>query len=100
MDLLQDKAFGVLAGAAVGDALGGAAEGNTPEAIQERYGGFIEGIVPPFHEDWRNARPIAPNHYIACHFPRVGGEAPPLEELERMQESTTPVSVGSTTVPA
>jgi ADP-ribosylglycohydrolase len=62
MDVLQDKAFGVLAGAAVGDALGGAAEGNTPEAIQERYGGFIEGIVPPFHEDWRNARPIAPYH--------------------------------------
>ncbi len=62
MDLLQDKAFGVLAGAAVGDALGGAAEGNTPEAIQERYGGFIDGIVPPFHADWRNARPIAPYH--------------------------------------
>lgn len=62
MDLLQDKAHGVIAGAAVGDALGGAAEGNTPEAIQERYGGFIEGVVPPFHEDWRNARPIAPYH--------------------------------------
>ena len=62
MDLLQDKAYGALAGAAVGDALGGAAEGNTPEAIQERYGGFIEGLVPPFHADWRNARPIAPYH--------------------------------------
>lgn len=62
MDLLQDKATGALAGAAVGDALGGAAEGNTPEAIQSRYGGFIEGIVPPFNEDWRNARPIAPYH--------------------------------------
>lgn len=62
MDLLQDKATGALAGAAVGDALGGAAEGNTPEAIQSRYGGFITGIVPPFLEDWRNARPIAPYH--------------------------------------
>jgi ADP-ribosylglycohydrolase len=62
MDLLHDKAFGVLSGAAVGDALGGAAEGNTPEAIQERYGGFIEGVVPPFHADWRNTRPIAPYH--------------------------------------
>lgn len=62
MDLLQDKATGALAGAAVGDALGGAAEGNTPEAIQSRYGGFISGIVPPFLEDWRNARPIAPYH--------------------------------------
>jgi ADP-ribosylglycohydrolase len=62
LGVLADKATGSLAGAAVGDALGGAAEGNTPEAIQERYGGFIEGIVPPFLEDWRNARPIAPYH--------------------------------------
>ncbi|MGG7509276.1 ADP-ribosylglycohydrolase family protein [Plantibacter sp. YIM 135249] len=62
MDLLADKATGALAGAAVGDALGGAAEGNTPEAIQERYDGFIEGIVPPFLPDWRTARPIAPYH--------------------------------------
>ncbi len=62
MDLLEDKATGALAGAAVGDALGGAAEGNTPEAIQQRYGGFIEGIVPPFLDDWKNARPIAPYH--------------------------------------
>ncbi|MCD0445041.1 ADP-ribosylglycohydrolase family protein [Glycomyces sp. A-F 0318] len=61
-DALEAKATGALAGAAVGDALGGAAEGNTPEAIQQRYGGFIEGIVPPFLEDWRNARPIAPYH--------------------------------------
>lgn len=62
MDLLDDKATGALAGAAVGDALGGAAEGNTPEVIQQRYGGFIEGIVPPFNADWRHARPIAPYH--------------------------------------
>ena len=62
MDLLEDKATGALAGAAVGDALGGAAEGNTPEAIQERYDGFITGVVPPFLADWRNARPIAPYH--------------------------------------
>lgn len=62
MDTLVTKSTGALAGAAVGDALGGAAEGNPPEAIQERYGGFIEGIVPPFLEDWRGARPIAPYH--------------------------------------
>ena len=59
---LADKATGALAGAAVGDALGGAAEGNSPEDIQARYGGFITGIVPPFLDDWRNARPIAPYH--------------------------------------
>jgi ADP-ribosylglycohydrolase len=62
MDLLEAKATGALAGAAVADALGGAAEGNTPEAIRERYDGFIEGIVPPFLDDWRHARPIAPYH--------------------------------------
>jgi ADP-ribosylglycohydrolase len=62
MDALVMKATGALAGAAVGDALGGAAEGSTPEAIQERYDGFITGIVPPFNADWRNARPIAPYH--------------------------------------
>lgn len=59
---LVDRATGALAGAAVGDALGGAAEGNSPEAIQERYGGFIEGVVPPFLDEWRTARPIAPYH--------------------------------------
>lgn len=57
-----DVATAALAGAAVADALGGAAEGNTPEAIQQRYGGTIEGIVPPFLDDWRTARPIAPYH--------------------------------------
>jgi len=62
MDALVNASMGALAGAAVGDALGGAAEGNTPEAIQERYGGFIQGIVAPFLSDWRNARPIAPYH--------------------------------------
>lgn len=59
---LEDRAIAALAGAAIGDALGGAAEGNTPEDIQRRYGGPITGIVPPFHDDWRDARPIAPYH--------------------------------------
>jgi ADP-ribosylglycohydrolase len=62
MGLLEDRATGALAGAAVADALGGAAEGNTTDAIRERYDGFIEGIVPPFIPDWRHARPIAPYH--------------------------------------
>lgn len=61
-DLLTDKAMGCVAGAAVGDALGGATEGWTPEQIVDRYGGPVAGIVPPFNEDWRNARPIAPYH--------------------------------------
>ncbi|MEV4101814.1 ADP-ribosylglycohydrolase family protein [Nonomuraea sp. NPDC049649] len=62
MTPLEDKATGCVAGAAVGDALGGATEGWTPEQIVERYGGRVEGIVPPFNADWRNARPIAPYH--------------------------------------
>ncbi|NJP95337.1 ADP-ribosylglycohydrolase family protein [Nonomuraea sp. FMUSA5-5] len=62
MTPLEDRATGCAAGAAVGDALGGATEGWTPEQIVQRYGGRVEGIVPPFNEDWRNARPIAPYH--------------------------------------
>ncbi|MFB9840180.1 ADP-ribosylglycohydrolase family protein [Actinoallomurus acaciae] len=62
MTLLQDKAVGAIAGAAVGDALGGATEGWTPEQIRERYNGWVTGIVPPYFADWRNARPIAPYH--------------------------------------
>ena len=59
---LEDRAKGCLVGAAVGDALGGPAEGWTPEDLVERYGGRIQGIVPPFYENWRDARPIAPYH--------------------------------------
>jgi ADP-ribosylglycohydrolase len=60
--VLRDRAVGVLVGAAVGDALGGATEGWTTDQITERYGGYVTGIVPPFNEDWRDARPIAPYH--------------------------------------
>ncbi|MDN3359428.1 ADP-ribosylglycohydrolase family protein [Actinomadura sp. DC4] len=62
MTPLQDKAVGAIAGAAVGDALGGATEGWTPEQIRTRYDGWVTGVVPPYFEDWPNARPIAPYH--------------------------------------
>ncbi|SEE21573.1 ADP-ribosylglycohydrolase family protein [Ruania alba] len=62
MSWLEDRVAGVLAGAAVGDALGGATEGWTPEQIEERHGGRVTGIVGPFLPDWRTARPIAPYH--------------------------------------
>jgi ADP-ribosylglycohydrolase len=62
LNLLGDKAIGCLVGAGVGDSLGGATEGWTPEQIQERYGGYVTGVVPPFNSDWRDARPIAPYH--------------------------------------
>lgn len=60
---LEDRTTGALIGAAVGDALGGPVEGWTPEAISERHGGRVQGIVEPFYkEEWRTARPIAPYH--------------------------------------
>ncbi|MGP3685351.1 ADP-ribosylglycohydrolase family protein [Streptomyces sp. IBSNAI002] len=59
---LEDRAAGALVGAAVGDALGGPVEGWSPDQIVERHGGRVHGIVGPWHEDWRTARPIAPYH--------------------------------------
>lgn len=62
MTALEQGAIGALTGAAIGDALGGATEGYSPEQIQLRHNGFVEGIVPPFHADWKNARPVSPFH--------------------------------------
>ncbi|MEJ8644745.1 ADP-ribosylglycohydrolase family protein [Streptomyces sp. MS1.HAVA.3] len=59
---LEDRATGALVGAAVGDALGGPVEGWTPDQIVERHGGRVHGIVGPWYENWRTARPIAPYH--------------------------------------
>lgn len=60
--MFEAKVHGVIAGAAVGDALGGTTEGYSPKQIQERYGGFVEGIEGPFFPDYENARPISPFH--------------------------------------
>ncbi|HEY3465818.1 MAG TPA: ADP-ribosylglycohydrolase family protein [Amycolatopsis sp.] len=62
MTWLEDRAVAVITGAAVGDALGGATEGWTPEQIEERHGGRVTGVVGPWYPDWRTARPIAPYH--------------------------------------
>ena len=56
--------------AAVGDALGGATEGWTPEQIVERHGGRVTGIVAPYYADWRTARPIAPARIWPSSAPR------------------------------
>ncbi|MFI6940953.1 ADP-ribosylglycohydrolase family protein [Streptomyces sp. NPDC050418] len=60
--LLDDRIARALTGAAVGDALGGPVEGYSPEQILERHGGRIHGVVGPWFEDWRTARPLAPYH--------------------------------------
>ncbi|SCL30838.1 ADP-ribosylglycohydrolase [Micromonospora rhizosphaerae] len=62
MKALEQRAIGSLAGAAVGDALGGATEGRSPEQIKQRYGGYVTGIVGPFLPDWQTARPMSPYH--------------------------------------
>lgn len=62
MQQLADRVQAAIVGAAVGDALGGATEGWTPEQIQERHGGRVTGIVPPWFDNWATARPIAPYH--------------------------------------
>lgn len=60
MSLLRDKAVACLAGAAVGDALGGPTEGYSTSEIRERYGGWVSGIVPSFDPDRPVNRPDAP----------------------------------------
>ncbi|MFD7022610.1 ADP-ribosylglycohydrolase family protein [Promicromonospora sukumoe] len=62
MSWLEDRSVAVITGAAVGDALGGATEGWTPEQIEERHGGRVRGVVGPWYPNWRDARPIAPYH--------------------------------------
>jgi len=62
MSTLLDRCLAVICGQAVGDALGGATEGWSPQAIEERHGGRVTGIVGPFLPDWATARPLAPYH--------------------------------------
>lgn len=61
-ETLRNGIRGCLCGLAVGDALGGSTEGYPPEAIRERFGGWVTDIVGPFLEDWQTARPLSPFH--------------------------------------
>ena len=59
---IWDGARGCIYGGAVGDAMGGSTEGYTPQAIQERFGGYVTDFVGPFNPNWQTARPHAPFH--------------------------------------
>lgn len=56
----RNKVRGCIAGACIGDALGAPTERYSFSEIQERFGGFVEGVEEPFNPDYKNARPIAP----------------------------------------
>jgi ADP-ribosylglycohydrolase len=59
---LVDRAVGCLAGAAVGDALGGATEGWEAAEIVEHYGAHVTGIVPSIRRMKGIERPMSPFH--------------------------------------
>jgi ADP-ribosylglycohydrolase len=59
---LVDRAAGCLAGAAVGDALGGATEGWEASEIVEHYGGLVTGIVPSIRRMKGIEKPFSPFH--------------------------------------
>ena len=60
--LLADRAVGCLAGAAVGDALGGATEGWEAHEISEHFGGPVEGIVQSIRRARGEEKPFSPFH--------------------------------------
>ncbi len=45
---LADKFAGCILGGAIGDGLGTATEGRTPQEIRARFGGRVEDFMPPF----------------------------------------------------
>ncbi len=60
--LLADRAVGCLAGAAVGDALGGATEGWEAHEIQAHFGGWVTGIVESIRRTRKMEKPFSPFH--------------------------------------
>jgi ADP-ribosylglycohydrolase len=59
-DTLTTRAVGCLAGAAVGDALGGATEGWEAADVHDHFGGFVEGIVPSIRRQRGLVKPFSP----------------------------------------
>ena len=61
-DRLTDRAIGALAGAAVGDALGGATEGWESREIHAHFGGWVSGIVESIRRSRGIEKPFSPFH--------------------------------------
>jgi ADP-ribosylglycohydrolase len=61
-NLLADRAVGCLAGAAVGDALGGATEGWESHEIHAHYGGWVTGVVESIRRARGMEKPFSPFH--------------------------------------
>jgi ADP-ribosylglycohydrolase len=59
-DQLERRAVGCLAGAAVGDALGGATEGWEAHEIREHAGGFVEGVIRSLRHQLGVVKPFSP----------------------------------------
>jgi ADP-ribosylglycohydrolase len=58
--LLADRAVGCLAGAAVGDALGGATEGWESREIHDHFGGWVGGVVQSIRHARNELKPFSP----------------------------------------
>jgi ADP-ribosylglycohydrolase len=58
--MLTSRAVGCLAGAAVGDALGGATEGWESSEIHDHYGGWVEGVVQSMRHRLGVVKPFSP----------------------------------------
>jgi ADP-ribosylglycohydrolase len=59
---LADRAVGCLAGAAVGDAFGGATEGWEWHEIHDHFGGWVEGIEQSIRHARNEVKPFSPFH--------------------------------------
>ena len=59
-NFLAERAVGCLAGAAVGDALGGATEGWESHEIHDHFGGWVEGIVQSIRHARGLVKPFSP----------------------------------------
>ena len=55
-----DRAVAALAGAAVGDALGGATEGWEAREIREHMGGYVEGVIRSIRHQRNALKPFSP----------------------------------------